>query len=133
MAAKSTYLDNAVLNHVLRNTALTSPPAVFAGLFTVAPTAGTPGSVPSTSGTEVSGGSYARVAVTFGAPSIDICTNTPTVVFPTATALWGTVVAVGIFDGSSNLLYFGTLSLAKIVDNGDTASFGVAALSITEQ
>lgn len=128
MAAKSHYLDNAVLNHVLRNTALSSPATVYVGLFTVAPT-------PSTSGTEVSGGSYARVAATFGAPALGVLSNSAPVAFPTATLNWGTVVAVGVFDALSggNLLYFGALTTSKAVDNGDTASFAAAALSITEQ
>ena len=128
MPAKSHYLDNALLNHVLRNTALSSPAAVYVGLFTVAPT-------PSTAGTEVSGGSYARVAATFGAPALGVSTNSAPVAFPMASSGWGTVVAVGIFDALSggNLLYFGALSTSKAVDNGDTASFAASALSITEQ
>jgi len=128
MAAKSHYLDNALLSHVLRNVALSSPATVYAALFTVAPT-------PSTAGTEVSGGSYARVATTFGAPALGVSLNSAPVAFPTATLNWGTVVAVGIFDQLSggNLLYFGTLTTSKAVDNGDTASFATSALSITEQ
>ncbi len=128
MAAKSHYLDNAVLDHVLRNTALTSPATVYVGLFTTAPT-------PSTSGTEVLGGSYARQAVTCGAPALGVAQNSAPVAFPTATLNWGTVVAVGIFDAVSggNLLYFGGLSSAKAIDNGDTPSFAATALSITEQ
>jgi len=128
MAAKSHTTDNNVLSHLLRNVALPSPATVYAALFTVAPT-------PSTSGTEVTGGSYARVATTFGAPALGVALNSAPVAFPTASALWGTVVAVGIFDSlaGGTLLYFGTLTLAKIVDNGDTASFAASALSITEQ
>ena len=128
MAAKSHTTDNNVLNHLLRATALPSPAAVYAALFTSAPT-------PSTAGTEVTGGSYTRVAATFGVPALGVTSNSPAVVFPAATALWGTVVAVGIFDSlaGGTLLYFGALTLNKVVDNGDTASFGIAALSITEQ
>jgi len=128
MAAKSIYLDDALLNHVLRNVAMTSPATVYAALFTVAPT-------PSTSGTEVTGGSYARVATTFGVPASGVSTNSAPVAFPTATANWGTVVAVALFDAAvaGNILYFGLLTTAKAVDNGDTASFAATALSITEQ
>jgi len=129
MAAKSYTTDINVLNHLLRATALPSPATVYAALFTSAPT-------PGTAGTEVSGGSYTRVAVTFGAPSLSgVTLNSAPVAFPTASALWGTVAAVGIFDSlaGGTLLYFGTLTLSKIVDNGDTASFAASALSITEQ
>jgi hypothetical protein len=101
---------------------------VYVGLFTVAPT-------PSTSGTEVNGASYARVAATFGAPAAGVTSNSGVLTFPTALELWGTVVAVGIFDQVSggNLLYFGNLGTSKLIDVGDTASFQAGALSVTEQ
>jgi hypothetical protein len=58
----SDYLEDAVLDHVFRNTALTSPTTVYVALYTATPSdAG--------GGTEVSGGSYARTAGTFGAAS----------------------------------------------------------------
>jgi hypothetical protein len=102
-------------------------------LFTVAP--GETGG-----GTEVSGGSYARTAVTWasavaGAPS----TKNPsaTVIFPTATADWAAgatlVVAFGIFDASTagNLIWYGTLTVSRNILNGDTASFAASALTFT--
>ena len=68
MAEISNFLENAIINATLRNTTYTSPATVYVGLFTSDPTdAG--------SGTEVSGGSYARTAVTFGAPSNGTSTN----------------------------------------------------------
>ncbi len=128
MAAKSVYLDNALINHVLRNSSLASPAAVYAALFTVIPT-------PSTSGTEVTGGSYARQAVTFGAPASGVSTNSAPVAFPTASAGWGSVVAVAIMDDvtGGNILYFGALGTPKTIALDDTASFAALALSITEQ
>jgi hypothetical protein len=128
MPAKSHAHCAAVLNHFLRNVSQTSPATVYAGLLTVAPT-------PSTAGTEVSGGSYARVAVTFGAPASGVTSNSAPVNFAAASAPWGTVVAVGIYDALSggNLLYFGTLGSSKVIGTSDTASFAAAALSITEQ
>ena len=62
MAEFSNYLENAIIDAVLRNTSYTSPTTVYVGLFTTDPT-------DADSGTEVSGGSYARTAVTFSAPS----------------------------------------------------------------
>lgn len=127
MDAKSNYLENAILNHVLRNVALTSPTTVYLALFTVAPT-------DSGGGTEVVGGSYARQAITFSAPVAGVVSNSGAVTFPTATANWGTVVAMGIFDASSagNLLYYGALAVSKIVDNGDQISFANASLTVAE-
>lgn len=130
MPAKSYSFDNEILNYWLRNQAQTIVPVatVYAALYTVAPTQ-------SGGGTEVSGGSYARTAVTFGAPSNGVSTNSAPVTFPAATAGWGIVVAVAIFDNTvgGNMLYYGTLGTSKQVDNGDTASFAATSLSITEQ
>lgn len=99
----SNYLAHALLSHTLRNTAYTSPgTSLYCAAYTTAPTA-------STAGTEVSGGSYARVQVTaWDAPSNGATANTSTITFPTASASWGTVVANSIMDASTsgNLLFF---------------------------
>ena len=84
MAEFSNYLENALINAVLRNTTYTSPATVYVSLYITDPT-------DADSGTEVSGGSYARVAVTFGAPSNGVSTNSADVTFPTCTVSWGTV------------------------------------------
>jgi hypothetical protein len=108
---------------------------VYVGLFTTAPTdAG--------GGAEVSGGAYARVAMTNNSTNWPAASGTTpavkangtAVTFPRATAAWGTVAAFAIFDAASagNLLYWGALTTAKVVAIDDTPSFGVAALTITE-
>lgn len=126
--AKSDYLENAILDHVLRNTALSSPATVYCALFTVAPT-------DVGGGTEVTGFAYARQAVTFTAAAGGSTANTGTVAFPTASGgAWGTVVAFGIFDALTvgNLLYYGDLAVSKVVGNGDTISFAGGALTVSE-
>jgi len=127
MSAKSDYLEDAILNHVLRNVSLTSPTTVYCALFTVAPT-------DSGGGTEVSGGSYARTAITFGAPSGGVVSNSAAVTFPTATAGWGTVVAFAIFDlvAGGNMLYYGNLTVSKVVLTNDVFEFLTGQLSVTE-
>lgn len=107
--SKSDYLENKILDHVLGGGDYTRPATVYVGLFTTAPS-------DTGGGTEVSGGSYARVAVTnnatnFPAASSGSKSNGTAITFPAATANWGTVVAFGIFDASSggNLLYWGWL------------------------
>lgn len=125
MASFSDYLENAVLNHVFRNTALTSPTTVYLALYTAAPSdAG--------GGTQVSGGGYARQAITFGAPSGGVITNTNTVSFTASGAAYGTVVAAGVFDASTagNLLGQNTITSA-VVNDGDTISFAPGSISIT--
>ncbi|QGH72265.1 hypothetical protein [Caudoviricetes sp.] len=126
MAEMSNYLENALINATLRNTSYTSPATVYVGLFTSDPTdAG--------SGTEVSGGSYARTAVTFGAPSNGVSTNSADVTFPTATASWGTVGWIGIHDASTsgNLLYHTALDTSKTIDSGDIFKISTGNLSVT--
>jgi hypothetical protein len=126
MAEMSNYLEDALINVTLRATAYTAPATVYVSLWTSDPTdAG--------SGTEVSGGSYARTAVTFGAPSNGASTNSADVTFPTATASWGTVGWIGINDAatSGNLLYHTALDTAKAIDSGDIFKISTGNLSVT--
>jgi hypothetical protein len=125
MAEMSNFLENALINATLRNTTYTSVATVYVSLWTSDPTdAG--------SGTEVSGGSYARTAVTFAAPSNGVTTNDADVTFPTATASWGTVGWIGINDAatSGNLLYHTALDLAKTIDSGDIFKIATGNLSV---
>ena len=122
----SNYLENALINATLRNTSYTSPTTVYVGLHTADPTdAGT--------GAEVSGGSYARTAVTFGAPSNGTCSNSADVTFPTATASWSTVTHIGIWDASTagNLLYHTPLDTSKTIDSGDIFKITATNLTVT--
>ena len=126
MSEFSNYLENALINAILRNTTYTSPATVYVSLWTSDPTdAG--------SGTEVSGGSYARTAVTFGSPSNGVTTNNADVTFPTATASWGVVGWIGINDAvtSGNLLYHSPLDTSKVIDSGDIFKIITGNLSVT--
>jgi hypothetical protein len=126
MAEMSNFLENALINATLRNTTYTSVATVYVSLWTSDPTdAG--------SGTEVSGGSYARTSVTFAAPSNGVTTNNADVTFPTATASWGTVGWIGINDNSTggNLLYHTALDTAKAIDSGDIFKIATGNLSVT--
>lgn len=128
MAAKTLYLATALLNHTARGIVYTPPSQLYLGLFTTAPTF-------TGGGVEVSGGSYARQAVTFGVPdNSGVSANNGSITFPTATGVWGTVVAVAYFDSLSggNMLYQGVVSTSKTVGIGDTANFAVGALTIGE-
>lgn len=134
----SNYLQAKVLAYLLGDTSYTPPGTVYIALYTVAPTnAG--------GGTEATGGSYARVAVTnnttnWPAPtgtSPTTSSNGTAVTFPVATADWSSaanMVAFGILDASSggNLLWWGNLTENKPVLNGDTASFAATTLTVTQ-
>jgi len=126
MAALSNYLENALINATLRNTTYTSPAVVYVGLFITDPTdAG--------SGTEVSGGSYARQTATFGAPSDGASTTSADITFPTCTDDWGTVAFFGIYDASTsgNLLYYGALNNSKTIETGDILKIEAGNLTVT--
>jgi hypothetical protein len=130
----SDYLENKLVDHIFRGRTYTAPTTIFIGLFTVAPS-------DSGGGTEVTGGSYARVqhgpsdttweATQGGTPAAassgtgGATQNAGTITFPVPTGNWGQVVAIGIFDAvtGGNLLFYGTLTNPKNVNTGDPAPF----------
>ena len=122
----SDFLENALINATLRNTTYTSPTNVYVGLFTTDPT-------DDGSGTEVSGGSYARVIATFAAPSNGVSVTNADVQFAQATATWGTVTHFGIFDAltTGNLLYHGSLTASKTIETGDVFKITASNLTVT--
>jgi hypothetical protein len=126
MAEMSNYLENALINATLRNTSYTSPTTVYIGLYTSDPT-------DADTGTEVSGGSYARQSVTFGAPSNGVSTNSAAIEFPQATGTWGAVGWIGIEDAltGGNLLYHTALDASKTIESGDIFKIAIGSLSVT--
>lgn len=112
--------------------AYVKPATVYIALFTAAPTV-------AGGGTEVAGGSYARVAVTNDATNwpnavAGAKSNAVALTFAQATGAWGTVTHVGIFDAlvAGNLQDFASLTAAKTVQNGDVVQFGVGSLAFSE-
>jgi hypothetical protein len=126
MAEMSNYLENALINVTLRNTSYTTPTTVYLALYTTDPT-------DADTGTEVTGGSYARQAVTFGAPSNGASTNSAAIEFPQCTLAWGTVTHVGIRDAltTGNLLYHTPLDASKTIASGDIFKIAIGSLSVT--
>jgi len=126
MAEMSNYLENALVNATLRNTSYTSPATVYVALFTTDPT-------DANTGTEVTGGSYARTSVAFAAPSNGAAASSADCTFPTATANFGTVTHIGIFDASTagNLLYHTPLDTSKTIETGDIFKIASGSLTVT--
>ena len=126
MAEMSNYLENALINVTLRATSYTAPAAVYLALYTSDPT-------DADTGTEVSGGSYVRQAITMAAPSNGVSTNSAAIEYPQCTADWGTVTHVGIRDAltSGNLLYHTPLDTSKTISNGDIFKITAGNLSVT--
>lgn len=126
MAEISNYLENALVNATLRNTAYTSPTTVYLALFTTDPT-------DADSGTECTGTAYARQAITFGAPSNGVTSNTAVIEFPQAGNSWGTITHIGIRDAltTGNLLYHTPLDASKTIATGDVFRVAIGSLSVT--
>ena len=142
--ALSDYAENHYIDHIVRGTAFTAPATVYFGLSTTACS-------DSSFGTEVSGGSYARVAVTAnttnfaGTQSAGSTTassgtggqtsNNAAINFPTPSAGWGTVTYWFIADASTsgNLLICDDLTVSKTINSGDTVSFAIASATVTLQ
>lgn len=134
----SDYLENKILDHVLGNTAYTAPATTYLGLWTATLSDTSTGS---TAG-EVSGGSYARVAVTNNTTnwpnaSAGSKNNGTDITFTTATGSWGTITYAAILDsgtaGAGNILYWWDLTTSKTVASGDTVKFNATTgITITQ-
>ena len=131
--AKSNYLKNAILDHQLGGPDYVRPSTIYLGLYTSPPSGGG-------GGTEVSGGSYARVPLTnnltnFPASVGGSKSNGVVINFsPSPTASWGLVTHFGLFDAltSGNLLRYGALTVAKQIATSDTVTFPIGELIMIE-
>lgn len=142
--AFSDYLENKIVDWLFRGQAFTPPATIYVGLSTTACS-------DSSTGTEVSGGSYARASVASslanwaGTQSAGSTTassgtggqtsNNGAISFPTPTAGWGTVTHWFLADASSggNILFCAALTTSKTINTGDSVSFSAGALTITLQ
>lgn len=126
MSSFADYLEDALLNHVFRNTALASPTNVFVSLHT------SPGPSDAGPANEVTGSGYARQQATFGAPSGGIIQNTAQIEFTASGGNFGDVIAVGVFDAATggNMLSWDDFT-ATTINDGDTLRIAVGQLSIS--
>jgi len=142
MSGMSDYLENKLLDFLFRGQAFVPPGSLYVALFTADPTdAG--------GGTEVTGGSYARVAVTSSlanwagsqatasttasSGTSGTTSNNGSITFPSPTANWGVIQGIAIMDNSvgGNVLFYGALGTPKTVNNGDAApTFPATALAV---
>jgi len=123
----SNYLETELLDHVFTNSAYTAPSTLYLALFTSNPDEDGSGTEVTTSGT-----AYARQTVTFSV-SGNTATTDAAVEFPTATANYGTVSHVGIYDASSagNLIAYAALTTSKAIETGDVFRVPAGDLDIT--
>lgn len=123
----SNTFETRVLTWVFTADSATRPTAWYVALFTSNPDEDASGTEVSTSGT-----AYARQSATFTVSGNE-ATNSAAVEFPTATASYGTVTHVGVFDASTggNLIAYAALTTSKAIDTGDVFRIPSGDLDIT--
>jgi hypothetical protein len=137
MSAASDYLENKVLDHVLRygTDAYTAPTTLYLALFTGTAAdvkgrleAGTLSDEISTSGT-----AYGRKTIAFNTASAGTSSSNATVTFDTATGNWGSVTCVAVMDAATagNVLFYGEVTTAKTIETGDTFQVSSGNLTIS--
>lgn len=126
MAEFTDYFENAIIDQ-MRNVAGPQV-AVYVGLYTTA-------TADDGSGTEVTGGSYARQLAGLSAASGGASSNAADITFPTATANWGTVTHIALLDAvtAGNMLMHSSLDASKTVNDGDTFKINAGDLDLTVQ
>lgn len=129
--SKTNAFESTIIDHILGAASWTPPTTVYVALYTVAPT-------DSTSGTEVSGNNYSRAAVTNNSTNWPNATNGlkkngTSIVFPTPSGSWGTVVAMAILDAATdgNMLFYSTIT-SRAVASGEPVYFAADSISIQE-
>jgi len=117
--------ETTVLTWLLTTGSATRPTTWYVALFTDDP--GESGA-----GTEISGGSYARTAVTFTVTG-DTASNSGAVEFPAASTSWGTITHIGVMDAatSGNMIVYAALTASKTIASGDVFRIPAGDLDIT--
>lgn len=123
----SDYLENALLDHILKNTAFSQPAHIYVALSTADP-------LDTGAGLTEPGNGYARVQHdTWDAAVSRAIANTGAIEFPEATGSWGEITHFAIFDAlaGGNMLAHGDLSVSKTIGAGDNASFAAGDIDIS--
>ena len=124
----STYVEEKLLDHLLKGDAFTQPSNIYVALFTTDP--GLSGDVG-----EVSGNGYARKLHNGWAPADDgvkknsgVCTFAPCV-----GSTWGTITHFGLFDAltGGNFLGGGALTAQKIINPDDIPEFADQSIAVS--
>jgi hypothetical protein len=132
MSSFGNFLENELLDHVFGAAAYSAPATLYLALSTSDPTDDGSGI------SEPSGGSYARLGVAnnltnFPAAVGGSKSNGQDFTFVTASASWGVITHMAIYDAAvaGNMLAHASLASSKTIDNGDTVIFETGNLTIT--
>lgn len=143
--ALTDYAENAIVDRAFRAQASPAFPTTwYVALFTTACS-------DSATGTEVTGGSYARASLaaslanwagtqsagstTASSGTGGVTSNNSAINYTTPTAGWGTVSHVGLMDAPTggNMWVCSALTISKTINTGDTVSFPAAQVAVTMQ
>ena len=106
----------------------TRPTVWYLALYTAAPS-------DSGGGTEVSGSGYSRQSVSFDAAASPggTTSNSNTVSFTASGGNFGIITHIGIHTASTggSLLWHGSMSASKTIDDGDTLEFSIGNIDLT--
>jgi len=122
----TTYTEDKVLDHIVKNTSFTSPAAVYVALYTTATTS-------AGGGTECIGSGYTRKLMGFTTATSGATENNGDVEFPAATGSWGTITHTALLDASSggNMLMETALTASKTISSGDVFRFQSGEFDVT--
>lgn len=128
--ALTTYMANVIINKIFRNQTYSPPATVYLGLFTADPNDAYTAASPT--GTEVSGGGYARTAIALDAAASRATANTDVESFTASGGNYGTVVAIGLFEASSGgeMMWWDGMEVDKTINDGDTLEFAAGAIDL---
>jgi hypothetical protein len=137
MTAMSNYMENKLINHIVRDTAWTAPSVVYVGLV------GLYDAAELEAGTitkEISGNAYARVSVkgdakwTGGSATNGLTDNVDAIEFVTAAGGdWEHVSGLFLSNASTagDVILYGALTSVKFVEDGDQFVIAAGDLDIT--
>lgn len=132
MGSLSNYAENAMVNHITTNAAYSPASTLYLALCTADPTdAGTGASM----NEAANANGYARTAITFGAASSRVITQSADVDFPEATGTWGTISHWAIVDsgthGAGNMLAHGAFGSSFTLVSGNVRTVPSGEITIT--
>ena len=127
----STFIENELYDHLFRNASYTGPATVYAALFDL--TASLANLEAGTLTGEIAGNGYARTAITMGAPTAGLGSNSVAVTFPAASGgNWGTIRYMAIMDAATagNVLTYTQLDADVVINNGNQFQFNIGNISV---
>lgn len=131
MSDMTDYTETALVDHLMSEgvRALTSPAVLALKLHVGSPTdSGAANEVPNTN-------NYSRQAMAFAAASSGVTATSDSQVFTATGGNWGAVDYISIADslthGAGNNLVWGGMTTNRTVNDGDTLTFAIAAITVT--